>query len=182
MCERIGRKREEETVESFCCRDRSGEDGAIAVLREGGAEEGAVDAGGGPEAARAHRPARPRLLALAARQGRSVISSPSVPPWMQLALFGRVIDRGAISCVCVCMFRSAALRQELPAPVDQLPAAGHQEGQVHPPGGADHHPAPRATRQQVTDPFHGSILHVINLQFCFLSLPLSPLEAQSRRA
>jgi hypothetical protein len=29
-------------------------DGAIAVLREGWAQEGAVDAGGGPEAARLH--------------------------------------------------------------------------------------------------------------------------------
>ena len=46
-------------------------DGAVAVLREGGrAEEGAVDAGGGPEAARLHRAARPWLLALAAGQGR----------------------------------------------------------------------------------------------------------------
>jgi hypothetical protein len=46
-------------------------DGAVAVLREGGrAEEGPVDSGGGPEAARLHRAARTRVLALAARQGR----------------------------------------------------------------------------------------------------------------
>ncbi|XP_039821806.1 uncharacterized protein LOC120683789 isoform X1 [Panicum virgatum] len=45
--------------------------------------------------------------------------------------------------------RAAAVRQELPAPVDELPPAGHQAGQVQPAGGADHHPAPRAARQQV---------------------------------
>ena len=46
--------------------------------------------------------------------------------------------------------RAAAVRQELPAPVDELPPAGHQAGQVQPAGGADHHPAPRAARQQVS--------------------------------
>lgn len=46
-------------------------DGAVAVLREGGrAEEGPLDARGGPEAARLHRAERARVLALAARQGR----------------------------------------------------------------------------------------------------------------
>ena len=48
--------------------------------------------------------------------------------------------------------RAAAVRQELPAPVDELPPAGHQAGQVQPAGGADHHPAPRAARQQVSAP------------------------------
>ncbi|KAB8095623.1 hypothetical protein EE612_023761, partial [Oryza sativa] len=61
---------------------------------------GAMDAGGGPEAAGLHRAARPRLLALATLQGRA-----------------------------------AAVRQELPTPVDELPPAGHQEGQVQPAGG-----------------------------------------------
>ena len=65
-------------------------------------------------------------------------------------------------CVCVSRLfcRAAAVRQELPAPVDQLPAAGHQAGQVHAPGGADHHPAPRSPRQQVI------IMHLIRSLAC----------------
>jgi hypothetical protein len=45
--------------------------------------------------------------------------------------------------------RPAAVRQELPAPVDQLPAAGHQARQLLRRGGAVNHPAPPAARQQV---------------------------------
>jgi hypothetical protein len=59
---------------------------------------------------------------------------------------------------CASLCRSAAVRQELPAPVDQLPAAGHQAGQVHAAGGADHHPAPRSPRQQVIILHHHALV------------------------
>jgi hypothetical protein len=60
-----------------------------------------------------------------------------------------------VTIVC----RAAAVRQELPTPVDELPPAGHQEGQVQPAGGADHHPAPRPSRQQVIDYFVFAWMH-----------------------
>jgi hypothetical protein len=41
------------------------------------------------------------------------------------------------------------VRQELPAPVDQLPAPGHQARQLQQGGGGRHHQPPRAARQQV---------------------------------
>ena len=59
---------------------------------------------------------------------------------------------------CPSLATSAAVRQELPAPVDQLPAAGHQAGQVHAAGGADHHPAPRSPRQQVVILHHHALV------------------------
>jgi myb proto-oncogene protein len=45
--------------------------------------------------------------------------------------------------------RAAAVRQELPAPVDQLPPAGPQARHLHRPGGAHHHRRPPHPRQPV---------------------------------
>jgi hypothetical protein len=45
--------------------------------------------------------------------------------------------------------RSAAVREELPAAVDQLPAPGPQARQLHRRGGGGHHQAPRLAREQV---------------------------------
>jgi hypothetical protein len=45
--------------------------------------------------------------------------------------------------------RFAAVREELPAAVDQLPPAGPQARQLHRRGGGDHHKAARHARQQV---------------------------------
>jgi hypothetical protein len=59
------------------------------------------------------------------------------------------------------------MRQELPAPVDQLPAPGHQARQLQQGGGGLHHPPPRPARQQVpllTNP----------ASFSFPFLPLLP--------
>jgi hypothetical protein len=57
---------------------------------------------------------------------------------------GRTLTKQDLS-----FFRPAPVRQELPAPVDQLPAAGHQARQLLRRGGAVNHPAPPAARQQV---------------------------------
>jgi len=46
--------------------------------------------------------------------------------------------------------RFAAVREELPAAVDQLPAAGPEARQLHRRGGGDHHAAARHAREQVS--------------------------------
>jgi len=84
------------------------------VLREDGAEAGAVDARGRQGPGGAHRAPWPQQLARAAQAGGP-----------------------------------APLRQELPPPMDQLPAPGHQARQLHRGGGGCHHPAPPNARQQV---------------------------------
>jgi len=51
--------------------------------------------------------------------------------------------------VAVC--RLAEVRQELPAAVDELPAAGPQAGPLLPARRGPHHFSPQSTWQQVTD-------------------------------
>ncbi|BAF14550.1 Os04g0389600 [Oryza sativa Japonica Group] len=43
--------------------------------------------------------------------------------------------------------RADALQQELPAPVDELPPAGDQAGELHRAGGEAHRPPPGSPRQ-----------------------------------
>ncbi len=47
------------------------------------------------------------------------------------------------------MCRADALQQELPAPVDELPPAGDQAGELHRAGGEAHRPPPGSPRQPV---------------------------------
>lgn len=50
--------------------------------------------------------------------------------------------------------RFAEVRQELQTEMDQLPEAGHQEGQVQLAGRTDHHPASCSPWQQVCSGFY----------------------------
>lgn len=50
--------------------------------------------------------------------------------------------------------RFAEVRQELQTEMDQLPEAGHQEGQVQLAGRTDHHPASCSSWQQVCSGFY----------------------------
>lgn len=65
--------------------------------------------------------------------------------------------------------RAAEMREELPASLDELPAAGHQEGQVQLAGGADNNPTPRSTRQQVLP-----VILLLLLPLLLLLLLLAP--------
>jgi hypothetical protein len=55
------------------------------------------------------------------------------------------------------------VREELPAAVDQLPAAGPEARQLHRRGGGDHHQAARLAREQVSAGYPDSsfILHSV---------------------
>jgi len=60
------------------------------------------------------------------------------------------LDHRSVSeLVAVC--RLAEVRQELPAAVDELPAAGPQAGPLLPARRGPHHCSPQSTWQQVTD-------------------------------
>jgi hypothetical protein len=114
------------------------------VLRQGRPEQGLLDARGGHAAHRLHSEVRPRQLARATQASRYVLrrqrsrsSSHSHAVYMQVLT--------VTSSIC----RFAAVREELPAAVDQLPPAGPQARQLHRRGGGHHHKAARHARQQV---------------------------------
>jgi hypothetical protein len=98
------------------------------MLRQGGFEEGALDGGGGPEARQLPPHQRPVLLARRAQACRCVTHThdPSLHRvWPSLRVHARqdAMESWTHSCLCS-LNRIAALREELPAAVDQLPAAG----------------------------------------------------------
>jgi hypothetical protein len=124
------------------------------VLRQGGAEEGPVDGGRGPEARQLHPQQRAVLLARRA-EARRCVPQPFhlTVPCISFA------KKKNMSLVFVCVFsmivklnrlRAAAVREELPAAVDQLPPAGPEEGPAVRRGGEARRRPPCSARQQVT--------------------------------
>jgi hypothetical protein len=71
--------------------------------------------------------------------------------WIPCArcMHGTRSSLGSNGCLLIRFHRFAAVREELPAAVDQLPPPGPQARQLQRRGGGDRHQAPRLARQQV---------------------------------
>lgn len=115
--------------------------GAITMLWEDWTEERSMDAGGGWEAACLRWGAWTRELAGIACEGRWVWTNLNSLPSSK---WTKLVRSRATYC------RLAEVWEELQVEVDKLPEAGHQEGQVKLARRADHHPASRSFRQQVS--------------------------------
>ena len=121
-------------------------DGAAAVLRQGEREEGAVDAGGGCQAAGIHLQPWHRQLDLGSAEGRS--SSGLVLHWhsdfvIEMLLSLHVFWLMLHGC------RVEAVREELQAEVHELPEAQSEARELRAGGGGPHHHPPRHARKQV---------------------------------
>ena len=122
------------------------------MLRQGEREEGAVDAGGGRQAAGLHLHPWHRQLDQRAPESRSSSFL------LGLLLMWRLGAKPR--CVHGC--RAEEVRQELQAEVHQLPAPQPQARELHPGGGGPHRHPPRHAREQV------QYIAAIGLVFLFL--------------
>ena len=129
------------------------------MLRAGAHQQGRVDQGGGPAPHRLHQGPRRGLLEIAPKSRRCVRTMRIIKISLSFFFFfyycnidegmetgrRRSTYAGGRDVLC----RAAAVREELPAAVDQLPPPGPQARQLHRGGRRAHHQVPRALRQQV---------------------------------